>query len=56
MLAFAGRNGKVTYPHHAFQKAIERWTTEFGLVAKVDSDLRMERSESCRSERGTQLS
>ena len=27
----------------------ERWTPKFGQVAKVDSDLRMERSESCRN-------
>ncbi len=34
----------------------ERWTPKFGQVAKVDSDLRMERSESCRNGKNTPLS
>ena len=33
----------------------ERWTPKFGQVAKVDSDLRMERSESCRNGKNTPL-
>ena len=35
---------------------VERWTPKFGQVAKVDSDLRMERSESCRNGKNTPLS
>ena len=34
----------------------QRWTPKFGQVAKVDSDLRMERSESCRNGKNTPLS
>ena len=37
-------------------KGSQRWTPKFGQVAKVDSDLRMERSESCRNGKNTPLS
>ena len=45
-------NGKT----HYLWRAVERWTPKFGQVAKVDSDLRMERSESCRNGKNTPLS
>ena len=49
-------NGFVGHDDSSFGQQIQRWTPKFGQVAKVDSDLRMERSESCRNGKNTPLS
>ena len=50
-------DSEVLYRGHADSAwSLERWTPKFGQVATVDSDLRMERSESCSNGKNTPLS
>ena len=50
------REALVAEAIRAMNPLSQRWTPKFGQVAKVDSDLRMERSESCRNGKNTPLS